>query len=291
MVVYSIKDIERLSGVKAHTLRIWEKRYNIIIPKRTLNNVRYYDEDDLKVILNIALLYRNGMKISKIALMSADDIQREVTNITAIDKSLEDQLDALTISLIELDEEKFSALLDQNIKQRGFEDTLYEEIYPLLDKMAMMWVTGSIKSIHEKFVVSLVRRKCLVQIDQMKPTRKERFLIFMPEGHKGELSLLFLHYTLKKNGFRVLDGGSNVSFDQLIEVQSTNPSQFLLAKYRKRVNDEAATNYAQMLRNRFVNSTIFLSGISSDIPALKALEPNVFAFRSSREITSYLGNI
>ena len=128
MVVYTIKDLEKLSGVKAHTLRIWEKRYNIITPKRTPTNIRYYLDEDLKSILNIALLNRNGIKISKIAQMDESAIQKKVAEITDVDESFESQLDSLTISLLELDEEKFVKLMNKNFEQRGCTETMLEVI-------------------------------------------------------------------------------------------------------------------------------------------------------------------
>ena len=164
MVVYSIKDVEKVTGVKAHTIRIWEKRYNIIEPKRTESNIRYYLDDDLKHILNIALLNRNGIKISKISGMDTAEIQRRVAEIADIDESFEGQLDTLTISLIDLDEVKFLKIFEKNLQERGFVNTMLELIYPLLDKSAMMWITGSIKAIHEKFVSNLIKRKSIVYI-------------------------------------------------------------------------------------------------------------------------------
>ncbi|MEL6124360.1 MAG: MerR family transcriptional regulator, partial [Bacteroidota bacterium] len=130
MVIYSIKDLEKLSGVKAHTLRIWERRYEILKPKRTPTNIRYYMDEDLKHILNVALLNRNGFKISKIAKMGAEEIQKHVAEITDIDESFEGQLDTLTISLLELDEEKFVKLLNKNIEQHGFKEAMLDVIYP-----------------------------------------------------------------------------------------------------------------------------------------------------------------
>ena len=141
MVVYSISDLEKLSGVKAHTLRIWEKRYGILHPKRTETNIRYYLDEDLRLLLNISLLNKNGIKISKIAKMSPIELQEKVSEITEIDASFEGQIDALTISLIELNEENAVKIINKNIEQKGFRETMLQVIYPLLDKLVLMWLS------------------------------------------------------------------------------------------------------------------------------------------------------
>ncbi len=159
MAVYSIKDLEKLSGIKAHTLRVWEQRYDIIHPHRTKTNIRYYLDDDLKFILNIALLNKNGIKISKIAQMSREEIAEKVAAISEINFEYGTQLDALTISMIEMDEYKFDRIIRTNIQQLGFERTMLEIIYPFLDKLSVLWLTGSINPVQENFMSYLIRQK------------------------------------------------------------------------------------------------------------------------------------
>ena len=161
MIAYSIKDLESLSGVKAHTLRIWEKRYGIIQPNRTETNIRYYKDEDLQKILNISLLNRLGFKISKIATMQADQIRQKVAEINEVGSIFEDQLDAMMLSMFELDETKFNLLLDHQISSKGFEETMNTVVYPLLDKLSTMWLAGSVKAVHENFVNNIIRRKTI----------------------------------------------------------------------------------------------------------------------------------
>jgi len=167
MVAYSIKDLENLSGVKAHTLRIWEKRYGIIQPRRTETNIRYYKDADLQKILNITLLNRKGYKISKIAEMTADQIRQIVAELTEVGIAFEDQIDAMMLSMFELDETKFNIILDHQIQSKGFEETMHHVVYPLLDKLSMMWVAGSVKGVHENFVSNIIRKKTIVEIDKL----------------------------------------------------------------------------------------------------------------------------
>jgi len=207
VAIYSIKDLEKLTGIKAHTLRIWEQRYGIIQPGRTKTNIRYYTEDNLKVLLNIALLNRNGIKISKIAKMEKEEILKKVAAISEINLEYDGQLDALTLSMIEMDEYKFDRIISANIQQLGFERTMIEVIYPFLDKLGLLWLTGSINPAQEYFMTYLIRQKIIAAIDSMPIAMGmdvPKILIYLPEGEAQELSLLFMHYILKSRRFKVI---------------------------------------------------------------------------------------
>jgi len=292
MVVYSIKDLEKLSGVKAHTLRIWEKRYGILTPQRTKSNIRFYLDDDLKVILNIALLNRNGIKISKIAKMDRSEIQKKVAEITDVDESFEGQLDSLTISLLELDESKFVKLLDKNIEERGFAETMLEVVYPLLDKLAMMWISGSIKGVHEKFVSYLIKRKCIAEIDTLEITRDEVFLIFLPEGESNELSLLFLHYLIKKSGFKVINAGPDINIYDLLEVEEIKHPQYIFTIINDSMNGEDYRAYINLLCRQFKKTQIMLSGIRPRATQIDdKISARIKTFSSSEDTISYLNSL
>lgn len=290
MVVYSIKDVEKLTGVKAHTIRIWEKRYNIIEPKRTEKNIRYYLDDDLKQILNIALLNRHGIKISKISDMNNAEILRRVAEIADIDESFEGQLDTLTISLIDLDEEKFLKIFNKNLQERGFVETMLEVIYPLLDKLAMMWITGSIKSIHEKFVSNLIKRKSIVYIDGLKSTRQETFLIYLPEGEMNELSLLFLNYLISSHGFKVINAGVDVSIEDLIETKGVRVPEYIMTIVNDSLSGQQLETYIDHICNEFPDSEVVLSGIQ-----VETMSPDyngrVNIVKSSEETMVYLDKL
>jgi Predicted transcriptional regulators len=149
---YSIKDVENLSGIKAHTLRIWEQRYDILKPKRTDTNIRYYDDVDLKLILNISVLNKHGHKISKIAQMSEEELRREVILLSERTNDASDKIQALTLCMMDMDEEKFEYLLSQSIKQIGFENTMLKVIFPFLNKIGIFWLAGSVNPAQEHFM-------------------------------------------------------------------------------------------------------------------------------------------
>ncbi len=218
MAHYSIKDLEKLSGIKAHTLRIWEKRYQIVKPSRTDTNIRYYCDDDLKRILNISILNRHGLKISRIAGMTDAQLSEQVMHLAQATGDHESQIEQLTIAMIEMDEERFEKTLSKSIMTVGFEETVLTIIYPFFDKVGMLWQTGSINPAQEHFVSNLIRQKLLVAIDsQNYPHNPEsrRFLLFLPEGELHELGLLFFHYILKKHGHQVIYLGQSVPFADL----------------------------------------------------------------------------
>lgn len=174
MAVYSIVDLEKLTGVKAHTIRIWEQRYGVITPKRTQSNIRYYQDDDLKQLLNIAILNKNGHKISRIAQMQPDEINETAAALSSIDISYGAHLDALTIAMIEMDELKFDKIFNTHIQQLGFERAMTELIYPFLDKLSILWLTGSISPVQENFISFLIRQKLLRPLTSFNPLSIQR---------------------------------------------------------------------------------------------------------------------
>jgi len=226
MVVYSIKDLEKLSGVKAHTIRIWEKRYDLVNPRRTKTNIRFYTDEDLRHILNVCFLNRRGYKISKIAKMPKEVLKKKVTQYSNLDLSFEDQLDSLMIFVFELDSNNFNQILDQHISQKGLEETMTDVIYPLLDKLGIAWLAGSFSQVHEAFVTQIIKSKILSAIENTPevPKSQRKFLIYLPDGESQELSLLFFHYLLKKNKNRVVNLGTGISLtDVTFAVQTVKP--------------------------------------------------------------------
>lgn len=281
MAIYAIKDLEKLSGIKAHTLRIWEQRYGLITPKRTPTNIRYYDDEDLKFILNIALLNRNGIKISKIAQMNRSEITGKVSELS--DFRFEDgaQLDALTLSMIEMDEYKFERIVATNIQQTGFERTMLEVIYPFLDKLSLLWLTGSIHPVQESFISNLIRQKLIVAIDQLKmPGGREvpKLLLYLPEGERQELTILFMHYLAKARGYHVVYLGLDVSLTDLRDAQRLLRPDFVFTIISETFGKEPVQRYVDKLSEVFSGSQVLISGYQviaqSVVPPINTLTLN-----------------
>lgn len=263
MAIYSIKDLEKLSGIKAHTLRIWEQRYAIIIPKRTKTNIRYYTDEDLRAILNVTVLNKNGFKISKIAAMNAEERSLKVAALSEKSFEHDTQLDALTISMIEMDEYKFDRIINANIQQLGFERTMLEVIHPFLDKLGLLWLTGSIHPVQENFMSYLIRQKIIVAIDNLPITlgrSTKKFLLYLPEGENQELSLLFMHYLLRSRNFQVIYIGQNMSIDDLRDVYQIHKPDFIYTIISETFTRQSIDKYLDQLAYHFKESKILVSG-------------------------------
>ena len=271
MGVYSIRDIERLSGIKAHTLRIWESRYGIINPRRTDTNIRYYGDEELRYVMNISLLNKNGFKISKIAAMSREQVAEKVAAISEVSSGHETQLDAMTISMVEMDEAKFDHIMRFNTQKMGFERTMVEIIHPFLDKLSLLWLTGSLKPAQENFMSALIRRKIIAAIDREPLPRRTRksFLLYLPEGERQELSLLFVHYLLRRRGFRVIYLGSDTGLLDLVDACAIHQPDYFYTIISETFARVPLKNYVDSVSKRFAETTLLLSGyqpVAQEIP-------------------------
>ncbi len=217
MAQYSIKELEELSGIKAHTIRIWEKRYRIISPLRTATNIRYYSDDDLKKIITISLLNSHGVKISKIATLSPAELVKRVTALSETQQAPEVHIDRLVMAMVDLDEEIFESILNELIHRFGFEKTVLDMVYPFLEKIGLLWLTGNITPLQEHFITNLMRQKMLVAIDALPlaPKSSPRIILFLPDDELHELGLLFNYYIVKKAGFRAYYMGQRVPYQDV----------------------------------------------------------------------------
>ena len=263
MSSYSIRDLEQLSGIKAHTLRIWEQRYNIIEPRRTDTNIRYYNDQDLKLVLNIALLKDHGYKISEISKLGLDDMNKEVIAISDRKLNYPDQIHALTVSMIDIDEERFEKIISTNFLQFGFENTMIHIIYPFLSRIGTLWITGSIGPAQEHFIINLIRQKIIVAIDGVVPkynTQTKKYLLILPEGEYHEIGLLFANYIIRSNNHRVVYLGQNLPFSELVfACQSHKPDGIFISITSAPANDEVQ-NYVDKVCKQFSDISILLTG-------------------------------
>src|SRR5574339_268943 len=212
MTKFTIRDLENLSGIKAHTIRIWEQRYSFLKPSRTGTNIRYYSGDDLKTILNISLLNKYGYKISHINKMSVDDLKARVAELNLAGAQQERIVNELIELMVDLDTAGFEKLLDKQIAANGIEKVILRIIFPFFERIGILWQTGHINPAQEHLTTNIIRQKLIVGIDQVKPLikLKKTFLLFLPEREHHELGLLLVYYLLKKRGAEVFYIGANV---------------------------------------------------------------------------------
>jgi MerR family transcriptional regulator, light-induced transcriptional regulator len=287
---YSIKDLEHLSGIKAHTIRIWEQRYNFIKPSRSDTNIRSYDDLDLKLILNVSLLKDNGFKISHIADMSSQEIAEEVLALTDKHLRFPEQIHALTLAMIDMDEERFEKIMSSNILKLGFEKTMLNIVYPFLSKIGVLWQTGSINPAQEHFISNLIRQKLIVAIDGQYSsvyTNSKKYLLYLPEGELHELSLLFADYVIRSRHNKSIYLGQSLPLQDLVSVYNLHKPEFILSILTSVPGTDQVQGYVNKLSGLFPESTILLSGyqvIGQDIQA----PDNVVIFTRSEQITSFI---
>ena len=260
---YSIKDLEQLSGIKAHTLRIWEQRYNIINPKRTDTNIRTYDDKDLKLVLNIALLQSHNYKISKIAQLSLEELSKEVLAISERQLNYPDQIHSLTIAMIDIDEDRFEKIMATNILQFGFENTMINIIYPFLSRIGILWVTGSIGPAQEHFITNLIRQKIIVAIEGQVirlNANSKKYILYTPEGELHEIPLLFANYVLRARNNKVVYLGQSLPFNELQFVCELHKPDYLFSVITSTPGQEEIQNYVNRLGENFPTIKVLLTG-------------------------------
>ena len=273
MAIYSIRDLERLTGIKAHTIRIWELRYKMITPARTDTNIRYYTDENLRLLFNIALLNRNGLKISKLAKMKPDEITQKGAELTQNKTSVNSQIEALTLSMIDLDELAFENVFTGYVKEYGFETTMVALIYPFLDKLRILWLTSSINPAQEKFIGQLIRRKLMSTIDHLplvvfKPG-VERILLYSPEGESQELALLFVHYLIRARGIQAIYLGASVSLSDLGEACQMLRPGYVLTILQDPIPRHSIQNYIDHATHSIGDSQLLLTGAQLFIGPIK----------------------
>lgn len=276
MAVYSISDLEKLSGIKAHTLRVWEQRYGIITPKRTTTNIRYYTDEDLRNLMNIALLNKSGFKISKISDMTVAEIAKQVAQIAERSAGSDTQVDALTIAMIDLDEYKFEKVIGQHLAQNGLEYTMLHVINPFLEKLGLLWLTGSVTPVHEHFISALIKRKIIASIDRLDSHFEldaPIFLLYLPESETQELSLLFMHYLVQSRGGRVIYLGQGVGLSDLRSLSMTKQPQYIFTLLSESLPKMSVQTYIERLAEIFPQSTLLLTGYQV-VVNLSSTQPN-----------------
>ncbi len=290
MIRYSINDLEKLTGIKAHTIRMWEKRYNIISPERTQTNIRYYDNDDLKKLLNISTLNKQGHKISKIALMDEDTIREKVMDINGSNGDHEVMISNLIIAMISFREDFFEHILNSAILKLDFEQTVIRVLYPFLEKIGVLWQVGSINPAQEHFIVNLIRQKMIIAIDgQSKPPSEESksFLLFLPEQEFHELGLLFYNYLIKKNGYKVVYLGQSVPFSDVEEVVRVRKVDYLFTYFVAALNKQELPEYIQKLSAAFPGKKIFVTGLQIRDEEI-VLPKNIFFVKNTEAFKNIL---
>lgn len=292
MAQYSIKDLEKLSGIQAHTIRIWEKRYRLVIPKRTDTNIRVYSDEDLKRLLNVAILNHNGLKISKIARLNEDHIKQEILHLSSNIYNNENQIDSLVVAMVELNESKFRSAIQTLVVQHGFENAFVSVVYPFLHKIGVLWQTGSVNPAQEHFATNLIKQKLFSAIDEipLNPSSENKFIVFLPEGEYHEIGLLFYNYILKKTGYNPIYLGQSVPLDDLITIQQSYNAGYLVTSLTTSLQDTTVLEYIETLSKAFKKQKIFIIGEQSNKIEIKRIS-NITKVKSPEHFNEILNRL
>ena len=232
---FSIKNLENLSGIKAHTLRIWEKRYNLLEPERTDTNIRRYSLDSLKRLLNVTLLYNHGFKISKIASLNEEEIPELVRSIALKSNSEQVAINAFKLAMINFDYDLFDTNYNEILQHHDFQYVFLNVFMPLMRELGILWQTGAISPSHEHFITNLIKQKIHLQTETLqrkKPQHTDHpiFVIFLPENEIHELGVLYLNYLILNSGYRTIFLGQSLQTSSLETLYSYN-SKFYFVSY------------------------------------------------------------
>lgn len=272
MKKFSISDIENLTGIKAHTIRVWEQRYNFFTTKRTDTNIRYYNDDDLCMFLNIATLNENGYKISKISQMDVTEINDLVKHLKEDHYNINIQVQMLSNAMLKMDEVEFDEILSGCVTDVGMETTMGTIVFPFLRKVGFMWQVGTINPAHEHFAVHKIQEKLIKESSKFKKADSnlsKRYLLFLPPNETHEVGLLFAQYVLKSNGHQTLYLGQNLPYDSLNEVANYYEPDYALSILTLANADNGINEIIQKLKESLGNVPLILAGnqiSSNDIP-------------------------
>ncbi|MDL5513064.1 MerR family transcriptional regulator [Arenibacter sp. M-2] len=211
---FSIKDLENLSGIKAHTIRIWEKRYNLFQPNRTDTNIRCYDIENLQKLLNVTFLYNNGYKISKISQLGEDKIPGVVRNLVSDQSNNGHVLNSFKMAMMNFDQALFSKTYNGLLKEKSFREIFYDDFIPFLNEVGLLWQTDTITPSHEHFICALIKQKILVNTEKLQfstPTNSSKtFVLYLPDNEIHELGLMFLNYEILSKGYHAIFLGQSI---------------------------------------------------------------------------------
>ena len=265
---YSIKALEHLTGIKAHTLRIWEQRYSIVEPLRTETNIRYYTDEDLKTLLNVAVLIQKGWRISKVADLSREALNLQVLDLALISGDFPSQISRMLRATIDLDEPTFSAILDRSIEEVGQEVTFTKIVGKFIQQIGVLWQTDAIGVAHEHFASNLIKQKLYAALDALPAISATRenpaYLLFLPDQELHELGLLYMHYLLKAKGAPVIYLGQSVPMEFLAPLLKT-PERWkaLVSIWTTQPDVDGRDAYIQRISAMLQGIPFYITGLGS----------------------------
>ena len=264
---FSIKDLENLSGIKAHTIRIWEKRYNLFQPNRTDTNIRCYDLENLQKLLNVTFLYNNGYKISKISQLGEDNIPKVVKNMVAEQRDNGHVLNSFKMSMMNFDQALFFKTYNALLKEKSFREIFYEDFIPFLNEVGLLWQTDTITPSHEHFICALIKQKILVNTEKLQfsaPTNASKtFVLYLPDNEIHELGLMFLNYEILSKGYQSIFLGQSIPIFSLKDLVPLYDNIVFVSYFTVQPDKESIMAYLNNFHDMLLKDTaseLWISG-------------------------------
>ncbi len=255
---FTIKDLENLSGIKAHTIRIWEKRYDVLSPMRTDTNIRYYDIESLQKLLNITLLHKHGYKISKISKFSDEKIPGIVREIISRKSAKHHAINAFKMAMMNFDQTLFFNTYNTLLAEKSFREIFYEVVIPLLEEVGLLWQTGTITLAHEHFITNLITQKLLLNLEKVQsvtPARTDRiFVLFLPMNELHELGLMYINYELSLNGYKTIYLGESVPVENLADVTKFFDNITYVSYFTVKPMRDEVDSYLEKIHEQIIQS-------------------------------------
>jgi hypothetical protein len=291
-MAFSIRELEALSGIKAHTIRIWEQRYNFLKPSRTQTNIRTYNNDELKTLLTVALLNKYGYKISHIDEMDPQERINQLLQLPDKNAFRENLVNQLIGYMIDLNCSDFESLLNEYLQENGIENTIEELIFQFLERVGILWQTSKIIPIQEHIVSNIIRQKIISAIEHAKTNnnKTKTFLLLLPEDEHHEMGLLYVYYLLKKYGFTVIYLGASVPLIDIQYINQKKKPDFLYLHITSFPYQNNLGKYLNTLHTVSNGTRVILSG-SAISTYKKSLPPNFIQIPSISELVAFIGNL
>lgn len=292
---FSIKDLENLTGIKAHTIRIWEKRYNLLQPKRTDTNIRFYDLESFQKLLNISYLNSNGYKISKIATLNKEEISSLVREIAAENNIESHAINAFKLSMLNFDQTLFYKTYDSLLNDKDFGEIFYDIFIPLLTEIGLLWQTDTITPAHEHFLTSLIRQKILINTEKAQSKQKNKsnktFVLYLPENEIHELGLLFINHQLISEGYQSIFLGLSVPLESLVDIKNYYDELIYISYFTIKPDKDDIRKYIDNFNELLIkdsNTKLWILGQMLNALDLDKLPKGISAFKSIKSLTKSL---
>lgn len=293
--VFSIKDLENLSGIKAHTIRIWEKRYNILEPMRSDTNIRSYDIKNLQKLLNIVLIHNYGYKISKISNLNQEQINQLANDIISEKSAKNHAISTFKMAMMNFDQSLFFKTYNQLLSEKSFREVFYTVFIPLMEEIGFLWQTDTISPAHEHFISYLIKQKLLINTEKvqiLEPTRTDKvFVLFLPLNEVHELGLMYLNYEILLKGYQTIYLGESIPTESLLDLKNSFEKITFVSYLTVEPNQEEIDNYIVDIQEQLLKNTkheLLLLGRMTQYISSKTPLNNVYRYSSIEELSNTL---